>query len=275
MDTSYKVVDFYMGANSPTGFQSFYNELEKPVEGFRSFLIKGGAGTGKSSVMKRICSECGKTESLIEKIHCSSDPNSLDGLLLHDKRISVVDATPPHVIEPMYPGGYQTVINICEFLDEQKLSYRLSNTVDLQTKNNELHKKCCNLLNCANILLADNYQYISKHTDFRKIYSLSKRIIKKEIPLKNNEGGVEHKRLLSAITNQGVKAFSNTITTLADKIYLLKDEYGVASNAILWTLKTALLEKGYEIYSCYCPLNQQTKLEHLFVPELKLGFSQR
>ncbi len=267
-----KVVDFYMGANSPDGFNTFYNELEIPYSGWRSFLIKGGAGTGKSSLMKRICTECGENETLIEKIHCSSDPNSLDGIILYDKKISVLDATPPHVIEPTYPGGYQTVINLCEYFDEDKLSARLDETIKYQTQNNACHKKCCNLLKCANILLKDNYNYIEKHTDFNKIKLLVNRIIKKEFKRATSQQGIEHKRLLSAVTNQGVKTYVDTPHILANKIYLIKDEYGVSSNEILSLIRKYAIQKGFEIYSCYCALNQHDKLEHLFIPQLDLGF---
>lgn len=274
MDKSSKVVDFYMGANAPNGFNTYYGELENPVEGWRSYLIKGGAGTGKSSLMKRVLLECDSNEGIVERIHCSSDPNSLDGVIIYDKRISMVDATPPHVIEPAYPGGYQTVINLCEYFDEYTLTCRLNETVRLQTSNGSCHEKCRNLLNCANILLNENSSYINKVTDFDKISTFVKRIIKKELKScsKLNNKAIEHKRLLSAVTNQGVKTFTDTPKKLAKKIYLIKDEYGVSSNAILTQLRIDALTKGYEIYSCYCPLNQRDKLEHLFIPELSLGF---
>lgn len=89
-------VDFFMGANSPDGFHSFYDEFKVPKQDSRSFLIKGGAGTGKSGIMKKIAAAFSEKESLTERIHCSSDPNSLDGVVLHDAGCSIVDATPPH-----------------------------------------------------------------------------------------------------------------------------------------------------------------------------------
>ena len=37
-------------------------------------------------------------------------------------------------------------------------------------------------------------------------------------------------------------------------------------------LRTQLLQRGFEIYTCICPLNPHDKIEHIFVPELRLGF---
>ncbi|WMJ24405.1 hypothetical protein RBG61_06995 [Paludicola sp. MB14-C6] len=272
MEQTNKTADFYMGANSAKGFYTYYNELEHPKDGWRSYLIKGGAGTGKSSLMKRIGEECGKNESLIEHLHCSSDPNSLDGIVLHDKKASIVDATPPHVIEPTYPGGYQSVINLCEYFDEDKLASRIKKTIEYQTKNNECHRKCCNLLNCANILLQDNYRFVSSQTDFKKILSLANRIIKKEFKNIHGTKAEEHKRLLSAITNQGIKTYSNTPNVLAENIYIIKDIYGVASHTLLSYIREVALQRNFTIYTCFCPLNPDSKIEHLFIPELKLGF---
>jgi hypothetical protein len=272
MEPNKKIADFYMGANSAKGFYTYYNEFEQPKDGWRSYLIKGGAGTGKSSLMKKIGQECGKDEQFIEQLHCSSDPNSLDGIILYQKKASIVDATPPHVIEPTYPGGYQSVINLCEYFNEEMLEQRLPQTIEYQTKNAEYHRKCCNLLNCANILLQDNYRFVATHTDMKKIQTLANRIIKKEFKNRHGTKAEEHKRLLSAVTNEGIKTYSNTPPTLAENIYLIKDIYGVASHTLLSHLRTAALERDFTIYTCFCPLNPDSKIEHLLIPELNLGF---
>lgn len=265
------IAHFYMGANSPDGFQTYYNELTIPRKNSRSYLIKGGAGTGKSSIMKRVLNECCERGDLIELIHCSSDPNSLDGIILTNKKISMVDATPPHIIEPTYPGVYQTVVNLCEYFDNVELHTKLDKIVELQTKNNQCHKKCCKLLKCADILLNDNKMLIENYTDTDKIESLAKKIIKKEFA-KQNKKATEHKRLLSAITNQGVVSYPQTPKDLAKKIYLIKDSYGISSGLLLSNLRESLIKLGYEFYCCYCPLNQQSQIEHIIIPSLSLAF---
>lgn len=265
-------VDFFMGCNSPNGFYSLYSELQRPVKGVRRYLIKGGAGTGKSSIMRRAAAEFGPKDALTELIHCSSDPNSLDGVILHTGKTSMVDATPPHVIEPTYPGGFETVINLCEYFDEEKLESRLEDIVVLQSANGECHRKCRGLLKCADILLRDNFYYVESCTDFAKIGALSRRICKAELKTSASGTGMEHRRLLSAVTNQGVITYTSTASALCDRFYLLRDEYGVSSNALLGQIRDAALERGYDLFSCYCPFSPESKLEHLFIPELRLGF---
>lgn len=266
-----KQIDFFMGANSPDGFFSLYSELSEPVKAKRSFLIKGGAGTGKSSVMKKVADSFGEKESLTELIHCSSDPDSLDGVILHDGGCSVIDATLPHAVEPRFPGGFQTVVNLCEYFDEKKLNSRLPLIVELQNENTDCHRKCRGLLKCADILLKDNMRLAEEYTDFDKINTQALRICKKELP-KTNRNGIEHKRLLSAVTNKGVLCFSQTASALCDRIYLLRDEYGASSSAMLNIIRLYALSNGYEIFCCYCPLTPKSKPEHIFIPALSLGF---
>lgn len=271
-------IDFFLGANSCDGFHTFSNELTTPKVGNKSYLIKGGAGTGKSSFMKRVLVQCEKYSSFTERIYCSSDPNSLDGVLFNGSKTSILDATLPHAIEPTFPGSFQHIVNLCDFFDEKKLESRLESIVNLQTQNNECHKKCCNLLKSASLLIKSNENDFSPAIDKQKIISFAKKVIKKEFPKKNSEQKnsstniLEHKRLLSAITNVGNKCFTGTANAMAQKLYVIDDEYGVVANDFLQLLRTDLIEKGYEIYSCYCPLNPKTKLEHLFVPSLSLGF---
>lgn len=265
-------IDFFMGANTPDGFCTFYDELKVPKDNWRSFLIKGGAGTGKSGVMKKVVSCFGEKEEMMELIHCSSDPNSLDGVILHNAKISMVDATPPHVIEPQYPGGYETVINLCEYFKEEILNERLKSTVKYQTLNNECHKRCQGYLKSAKGLLSDNNAYVSSCTNFEKIEKLVQKIKKDEFKKKNTRQPVIYKRLLSAVTNQGIITYHKTATSLANKIYIIQDEYGVSSNTLLMGLCDIALGYGYDVFACYCPLSFGKKIEHLFVPELDLGF---
>lgn len=265
-------VDFFMGANSPNGFYSLYSELQRPVKGVRRYLIKGGAGTGKSSIMKRAAEEFGPKDALTERIHCSSDPNSLDGVILHTGKTSMVDATPPHVIEPAYPGGFESVVNLCEYFDEEKLESRLDEIVTLQTANGECHRKCRGLLKCADILLKDNFYYVESCTDFAKVAALARRICKSELKGSETGTGMEYRRLLSAVTNQGIVTYTGTASALCDRFYLFRDEYGVSSNALLKQVRDAALDKGYDVFACYCPFTPDSRIEHLFIPELRLGF---
>ncbi len=48
---------FFLGANTPSGFVSRFDQLADAGDGWRLFVIKGGPGTGKSSLIRRAAAE--------------------------------------------------------------------------------------------------------------------------------------------------------------------------------------------------------------------------
>ena len=72
----------FMGANSPIGFCSFFEEIYNPYKNHHPYIIKGGPGTGKSTVMKKVARKAEEKGYDTELIYCSSDPSSLDGIIV-------------------------------------------------------------------------------------------------------------------------------------------------------------------------------------------------
>ena len=70
-------VCFYLGANSPTGFYSLYDQLLEPEQAETIYILKGGPGCGKSSLMRRVAQAMEEKGASVEYIACSGDPDSL------------------------------------------------------------------------------------------------------------------------------------------------------------------------------------------------------
>lgn len=87
---------FLLGANTPQGFVSRFDQLADVDEGWRTLVIKGGPGSGKSTMMKKIAAELQKKHGTIEMIHCSSDVDSVDGVIIPALKLAIADGTPPH-----------------------------------------------------------------------------------------------------------------------------------------------------------------------------------
>lgn len=96
MDNTIK--NLFPGGNTSKGFYSFYRYILKQNEARRIFCIKGGPGTGKSSLMKKIGSYFYDKGYDIEYHHCSSDNNSLDGVVIKPLNVALLDGTAPHVV---------------------------------------------------------------------------------------------------------------------------------------------------------------------------------
>ena len=47
-------VSFFFGANNKGGYYSLYNKLYNPYEKGQHIILKGGPGTGKSTLMRKV-----------------------------------------------------------------------------------------------------------------------------------------------------------------------------------------------------------------------------
>ena len=73
-------VDFFLGTTTPAGFKGYFEPLRREP-GMQMYLIKSGPGCGKSTLMKRLAIKAEQKGEPIQRIHCASDPDSLDGVV--------------------------------------------------------------------------------------------------------------------------------------------------------------------------------------------------
>ena len=121
MKNNFLTTEFFLASSTTEGFFSVFKDLYDPKEGWFCYILKGGPGTGKSTIMKKINLKAMENGIKSELIHCSSDPDSLDAIILPELKIAVADGTAPHVLEPMYPGVSDSIINLGEAWNKKSL----------------------------------------------------------------------------------------------------------------------------------------------------------
>lgn len=90
--------DFFLGCPTSGGFVSLFDRLTEEHSPYKTYIIKGGPGCGKSTLMRLTAKKLSERGYPVELIHCASDPDSLDGVICRNRRIAVVDGTSPHVV---------------------------------------------------------------------------------------------------------------------------------------------------------------------------------
>ena len=111
----------FLGANTPEGFRSEYDGLQTDPRIRQLRILKGGSGCGKSTLMRRVAEQAGLTGLETEQIPCSSDPDSLDGLVIPELGLAIVDGTAPHVVEPKLCGCGANYVNLGRYYNEALL----------------------------------------------------------------------------------------------------------------------------------------------------------
>jgi len=86
------------GTNTADGVVNEVPHLTNQVS--KAYYIKGRAGTGKSTFMKKITEACKQSGFDIEQYHCSFDPKSVDMVLVRELDFCIFDSTDPHEFSP-------------------------------------------------------------------------------------------------------------------------------------------------------------------------------
>ncbi len=115
----------FAASNSCRGFKNYYGEIFTDTRVDRLYIIKGGPGTGKSHFMRVVARSARAAGYAVTECYCSSDPTSLDGLLLLREgtpSIGLLDGTAPHTREPVIPGAVDELINLGAFWNAKALT---------------------------------------------------------------------------------------------------------------------------------------------------------
>ncbi len=266
-------VSFFFGANNKIEYCSLYGDIYNPYEKGNHIILKGGPGTGKSTLMKKIAEKTEKDGYFTERGCCSADPNSLDVVTVPEISFSILDGTAPHIKDPKLPGVTEHIVDLSDAWNKEYLKEHTSEIAELSAANSQLHKKVADFLSVAAQFETQSVLLCNDLIDKEKLERYKKRLCTRFIPKKKGDKkGQIHKRFLSGITPDGIVTHHETIVALSEKIITINDEYSLISPSIMEFVGNYAAEMGYDVYKCYCPLFPRFKAEHIIIPELKLTF---
>lgn len=261
-----KVINYYASSNTSKGFVSFFNSNLKDMR--KIFIIKGGPGSGKSTLMKKL----GKywEDCDIEYIHCSSDNDSVDGIINTNLKIAIVDGTAPHVIEPTIPGAIGEYINLSDAWDIEFLEENKEKLEDLNLKIQECYKNAYLSMNMG-LKIHDEWEAIYlKNMDFEKADKLADDLIQKILKevRYDKKSRMKH-RFIGASTPDGA---CNTVENLTEDIgkrYFIKGRPGTGKSTILKKIAFACDNRGIDVDIYHCGFDPDS-LDMLIFNELDI-----
>lgn len=266
-----KFLKYFLAANSGEGFVSHFADNYDYADGWRAYIIKGGPGTGKSSFMKYIVVNAIDKGYSVELCPCSSDPDSLDGVIITDIKTIVLDGTAPHVLEPVYAGVCEEIINLGEFWNGEALRAAADKIINVTNQNKKLHKTASAYISAAGELIYDNYKLSAQFTNLKKAEQFGVKIANALIPKRKNHTSKEWVRFIGGVTPKGIIAFKGTIEDFYENIIVIDDKYGAVANAMMESVRKTALARGYEIITLKNPFLPSKMIDHILIPELSLA----
>lgn len=265
---------YFPGNNTPQGFFSYYKYILGQREANRIICIKGGPGTGKSTFMKRIGERFAKLGEDIDYLHCSADEDSLDGVILKNRRIALIDGTSPHITDPVTPGAVDKIINLGEFWNEEGIALNKDEIIDLNEDCSGWYRIAYNYLNAAKSVFKSLEEIYYKAVEDSEIYRVVADIVTSEYgeyPICLRPGR-QKKYFAGAITPGGLVNYLRSLLDNIQKVYLVSVPEGFSNQSFMEVLKEGAVYRGFDTEVFYCPMGPDEKIDHIIVPQLSLAF---
>lgn len=261
---------YFLGTSVPEGFFSCFDQLTPPQPGWFTYVLKGGPGTGKSTLMKQTAQALEARDLQCERIFCSSDPASLDAVILPALRVSIVDGTPPHTLEPPYPGARGTIIDLGACWDGRKLQAREAEIVAVTDEYKACHARCRRFLASADAVFEDGARICRAALLTPQLERYAARLANRWFKPLSPRIGTQRLRLLDAVTPLGCLFLAETAEGGCDQRIVLEDAFGPAAQALLAALRDRAIASGFDVIVSPVPGDRQA-VRHLMIPALSLG----
>ncbi len=195
----------FISANSEKGFFSLYDEVFDCKKFDRIYVINGGPGTGKSTLLRKIASAAEARGIACETVLCSSDPSSLDGVILSHGgcRIGILDGTPPHARTLTAPAITEEIWNLGAFWRSERISAQKEKIIALSDQKALAYSGAYALLRALGALEKEARLALARSFDAEKA---SKQIRHKLQPLRAK--GERERRFLRAFSTKGETVLS-------------------------------------------------------------------
>lgn len=213
---------YFAASNSADGFINYFPQIFGSGRCQRLYVVKGGPGTGKSCFMKQVGKVAESKGFPVTYYYCSSDADSLDGLMIGDGEIGLVDGTAPHVWEPETVGAFEQIVNLGVFWDADTLRCEKEPIHLLMAQKRNSYQGAYHYLSACGQVLREAEREVIGTVDREKMLRAAERLVRSRGASRGDYQ--EHVALCRAIGMGGRTRF-DTYEGTASFLYTVED-YG-------------------------------------------------
>ena len=260
---------YFAASNSTKGFISYYEEVFRNSRINHVWAIKGGPGTGKSRFLQDVSNYAITRGWSDEYIYCSSDPDSLDAVILTKEgrgSIALLDATSPHLFEAICPGAREDIVDLGQFWNSDILSSRRTEIEQLNREKGDAYRRAYRYLNGFGDMRANRDVLAAPYIHQAKIASFAQRLLR---DFSKGDGYSVQPALVHSIGMRG-EVRLDTYFRAAKEIYIVSDCYGAAQYLMMELGKLAN-QKSQSIRVSHDPVEAE-KIDGLFFCDNGIAF---
>jgi len=260
----------FAGSNSSEGFYSYFDYIINPDDAKRIYILKGGPGVGKSSFMKKFGSKMSSQGYGVEYIHCSSDENSLDGVLVTELKVAFIDGTAPHIVDPKLPGTADEIVNLGIYINSKEIEKHKKQIIEINKRISQCYNSAFRYLKSASIISDEINSIYDRFTDITKFSTLCEEITNKlftNAAFNNNPGSIR-KMFTEAYSANGYINYTDSFCSNLKTWAIIGENTNYSSKLLDFVVSEAV-RRGFHVECFYKPLNPE-KLQHIIIPDLNI-----
>jgi hypothetical protein len=260
----------FPGGNTSKGFYSLYRYILSQDEARRIICIKGGPGTGKSSLMKIVGKLYKEKGYDVEYHHCSSDNNSLDGVVVKGLNVAIMDGTSPHVVDPINPGAVDEILYMGDCWKEDGFERYRKNIIDTNKEIGKTFRHAYKYFGAAKSVHEDwsgcNSEALNQSKLNKFIENLKSSLFVKPV----SNVGFDRHLFATALTPNGIVTFIENLIEGYENVHVLNGGPGSGKTSVLQQIADEALRRGYFVEFFHDPFIPE-RVEHIFIPQLKFA----
>lgn len=263
-----KIKNYFPGGNTSKGFYSYYRYIMSQHNASRIYCLKGGPGTGKSTIMKDVGKYYYDKGYDVELHHCSSDNNSLDGVVIRELNAVILDGTAPHVVDPINPGAVDEIVNLGDCWNKDGFSQYKDKIIFTNKEVGSYFKKAYKYIAASKLIYDDLISYYKHAQNWPWINQLMLNLKEELIPSKQGDKHPSDRHMFAtAFTPNGIISYIENLTDDMDTVIVLQGYAGTGYECILNYLYEEAMRHGYSVEVFHNPLRPD-KPAHIIIPEL-------
>jgi Mrp family chromosome partitioning ATPase len=259
-----KVRYVFASSNTSQGFHTFVPELIDGLD--RVYILKGAAGTGKSTFIRLLGEAMYEQGYEVEFWVSALDGISPDGVYIPQLKAAVVNGSLPSPVDPGFPGSKAEIINLGAYIDKNVVNQQYQKIMQQAEEFRQHHGRAIDAIKGVARIKEEIKRTVARHLNMHKMSLLAEQItadiMKQQAPEKHY--------FASVVTAEGMINYLDEISSSCRKRYIFKGPPGSGKSNIIHEVAARIKQHGHWLEYYHSGIDAEN-IAMVIIPDLQLA----